>query len=161
MKSLVTLILGGNRGDRKVLLDSAVDALASKYELVNKSSVYETEAWGGVAKGLFLNQIIQIKTDQAPLNFLAFIQQVEMSLGRVRDEFWGDRTMDIDILFWDDLIIDSPTLKIPHPYMKARKFVLEPLNELSPDFTHPVLGKTINDLLQECKDKSKVRRIKK
>ena len=159
--SRVTLLLGGNRGDRDLLLTTAVESVTKRYSLLFKSLVYETEAWGGIAKGPFLNQVIQIETSDSPMVLLAFIQKIEVDLGRLRNDHWGDRTMDIDILFWDKMIITTPELNIPHPFIQERKFVLEPLNEIMPDFVHPVLKKTIRELVAECKDKSSVQVFKK
>jgi 2-amino-4-hydroxy-6-hydroxymethyldihydropteridine diphosphokinase len=161
MKSKVTLILGGNRGNREVLLKRALDRITSENRLLLESSIYETEAWGGIATGPFLNQVIQIMTSQEPMGFLAFIQKVETELGRRRSEPWGDRTMDIDILFWDDSVLDTPELKVPHPFISQRKFVLEPLSEILPDLIHPTLNQKIRELLESCEDKSKVNKFKK
>jgi len=159
MKAKVTLILGGNRGDRELLLNAAVKSITDRNTLLLKSSVYETEAWGGIAEGPFLNQVIQVKSSFDPMTFLGFIQKIEIDLGRRRDEHWGDRTMDIDVLFWNDRFIDTPELKIPHPYMSQRKFVLVPLTEILPEFVHPVLGKSTLELLKECQDQSEVRKV--
>ncbi|WP_339865861.1 2-amino-4-hydroxy-6-hydroxymethyldihydropteridine diphosphokinase [uncultured Algoriphagus sp.] len=153
----VVLILGGNKGDRNALLFSAVEAVSGLGEITAKSKVYETEAWGGVAKGPFLNQIVEIETEYSPYEILSFIQKVEIGLGRKRDEHWGDRTMDIDIIYFGRNIIDTSELQIPHPYISERKFVLIPLAEILPDFIHPSLRKSNQQLLEECKDKSEVR----
>lgn len=151
------LILGGNKGDRNGLLASAVEAVSELGEMTAKSKVYETEAWGGVAKGPFLNQIVEIKTANSPFEILSFIQKIEIDLGRKRDEHWGDRTMDIDIIYFGGQVIETAELKIPHPYLSERKFVLIPLVEILPDFIHPSLRKSNQQLLEECKDKSEVR----
>ncbi len=161
MESKVTLILGGNKGDREVLLKTALDRITSKHKLLLESSIYETEAWGGIAEGPFLNQVIQIATSYDQMSFLAFIQNVETELGRMRNEPWGDRTMDIDILFWDDSVLDLPELKVPHPFIAQRRFVLQPLAEILPDLLHPTLQKKIKELLESCEDKSKVNKFKK
>lgn len=152
----VVLILGGNKGDKSGLLKSAVERVSELGELTLKSVVYETEAWGGVAKGAFLNQVIEIKTTYSPFEFLAFTQKIEIDLGRKRDEHWGDRTMDIDIIYFGKSIISSEELRIPHPFLSERRFVLAPLAEILPDFVHPVLGKSNLELLKECEDKSGV-----
>lgn len=161
MQSKVTLIIGGNRGDREALLKTAVERVTSNNKLLLESTIYETEAWGGIAKGPFLNQVIQIVSYDDPIAFLAFIQKVEIELGRRRNEHWGDRTMDIDILFWDDAVLDIPELKVPHPYISQRKFVLEPLAEILPDLIHPTLNKKVKELLESCEDDSKVIKYKK
>lgn len=153
------LILGGNRGDREALLSAAVKAVSAKCTLLQKSKIYETEAWGGVAKGAFLNQVIEIKTSLKAEELLSLIQQVEKDLGRKRAEPWGDRTMDIDILYFGNKIIDTPTLKIPHPYIQDRRFVLLPLAGICPDFVHPVLGKSTLELLDQCVDQCEVRKL--
>ncbi|MBN3522119.1 2-amino-4-hydroxy-6-hydroxymethyldihydropteridine diphosphokinase [Algoriphagus lutimaris] len=161
MKSKVTLILGGNRGDRELLLNEAVKFITERNTLLLKSSVYETEAWGGIAEGPFLNQVIQVRSSFDPMTFLGFIQKIETDLGRRRAEHWGDRTMDIDVLFWNDRIIDTPELKIPHPFMSQRKFVLVPLAEILPEFVHPIWKKTSRELLSLCEDDSIVYLYKK
>ncbi|WP_086541849.1 2-amino-4-hydroxy-6-hydroxymethyldihydropteridine diphosphokinase [Algoriphagus antarcticus] len=156
----VVLILGGNKGDRKALLRSAVEAVSELGELTLISKIYETEAWGGVAKGLFLNQVVEIKTSYSPSELLAFAQKTETDLGRKREEHWGDRTMDIDIIYFGKRVIDTPGLRIPHPFLTERKFVLAPLAEILPDFIHPVFGKSSQQMLEDCEDKSEVRKLK-
>lgn len=153
------LILGGNKGHREVLLRSAVEAVSNLGELTLASKIYETQAWGGVAKGAFLNQVVQIKTAYSAAELLAFIQGIEMDLGRTREEHWGDRTMDIDIIYFGDRIIDTPTLRIPHPFLAERKFVLAPLAEILPEFIHPVLGKSSLEMLKDCEDRSEVKKL--
>ncbi|MFC5626951.1 2-amino-4-hydroxy-6-hydroxymethyldihydropteridine diphosphokinase [Algoriphagus winogradskyi] len=151
------LILGGNKGDRNALLTSAVKAVSELGEVTAKSKVYETEAWGGVAKGPFLNQIVEIETTYSPFEILNFIQKIEIVLGRKRDEHWGDRTMDIDIIYFGGQVIEAVELEIPHPYLSERKFVLIPLAEILPDFIHPITGKSSLQMLKECRDKSEVK----
>ena len=153
----VVLILGGNKGDRIELLKSALKEVSKLGELTLISKVYETEAWGGVAKGAFLNQVVQLNTSYSPSKVLVFIQQVETDLGRKRDEHWGDRTMDIDIIYFGGNVIDTSELIIPHPFLAERKFVLVPLAEILPDFVHPILGKSSLEMLRACEDGSEVR----
>lgn len=151
------LILGGNKGDRLALLNKAMEMVLSENELVSKSRIYETEAWGGVAKAPFLNQVVQIKTAFTPIQLLDFIQEIETNLGRERQEPWGDRSMDIDIIFYGNEKINTERLKIPHPFISERSFVLTPLAEILPNFIHPMQQKTVADLLSECGDESEVK----
>ncbi len=157
MPEKAVLLLGGNKGDRLILLNAAVEAVSKLGEVTLLSKIYETEAWGGVAKGPFLNQLIQIKTTYSPSELLTFTQQIETDLGRKRDEHWGDRTMDIDVIYFGENVIDTPAIQIPHPFIVERKFVLAPLAEILPDFIHPIIGKTNRQMLIECKDESEVR----
>lgn len=152
MFAKVVLILGGNRGDRKELINQAVRFISEKNHLVASSAIYETQAWGNVAKGNFLNQVIQIETSVSPEKLLEQVQEIEKKLGRKRTETWGDRTMDIDILYFEDEVIQTPNLTIPHPFIQDRRFVLVPLTEILPDMIHPTLGKSNRTLLEECQD---------
>jgi 2-amino-4-hydroxy-6-hydroxymethyldihydropteridine diphosphokinase len=152
MFAKVVLILGGNRGDRKELINQAVKHISKKNHLVAISAIYETQAWGNVAKGNFLNQVIQLETSVSPENLLEQIQEIEETLGRKRTATWGDRTMDIDILYFGDEVIQTSKLTIPHPFIQDRRFVLIPLAEILPDMIHPVLGKSNLTLLEECHD---------
>ena len=156
MFSKVVIILGGNKGDRIKLLNQAVQGLSEVGEITRKSAIYETAAWGGVAKGAFLNQAIILETQLSPDELLAYIQNVEKQLGRKRDDHWGDRTMDLDILYFGGHVISTDSLQIPHPYIAQRRFVLVPLVEILPEFIHPVLEKNQLELLEECEDKSAV-----
>lgn len=156
MQTEVVLCLGGNKGDREKLLSQAIASLGQYFELIRLSFVYETEAWGGVAKGKFLNQLAVIYTSRPALQVLEIIQRIEAELGRTREEPWGDRTMDIDILFHGEEIIDTENLKVPHPFIAERRFVLVPLMELFPERKHPISGKTSAQMLMECKDRSEV-----
>lgn len=149
--------LGGNKGDRKILLRRAVAALRGHFEVLRVSEIYETAAWGGVAKGDFLNQLAIISTEKSPEEVLGIIQGIEADLGRTREEPWGDRTMDIDIVYFGEQVIDTPQLKIPHPFIAQRKFVLVPLAALLPEKTHPVSGKSSREMLEACQDGSEVR----
>ncbi len=152
------LILGGNKGDKLNNLERAIKSIEARVgEVVNKSSIYSTKAWGNTNQPDFVNQVIDVETKLSALDLLKEILLIEEELGRVRTEVkWGERTMDIDILFYNDELIDEPNLKIPHPYIKERKFVLVPMNEIAGDFIHPVLKKSIYDLLGKCGDELEV-----
>jgi 2-amino-4-hydroxy-6-hydroxymethyldihydropteridine diphosphokinase len=148
------LALGSNLGNRTKNLNSAIDALNScpGIRVVRKSSFYETEPVGGPDQGRFLNGVIEIETTLEPEDLLKAALSIESSLGRVRREHWGPRTIDIDILTLGDLVYVSPRLSIPHPLMHERGFVLRPLLEIAPDFKHPVFGTSGSDLLSVCTD---------
>src|SRR5690606_16256863 len=138
----VYLILGGNLGDKYANLQKAIELVAVQIgNVIEKSSVYETEAWGKTDQPNFLNLALIAETKLEPLEVLEEIHKIETLLGRKREEHWGARTMDIDILFYDDEIISLSNLVIPHPYIAKRRFVLAPLVEIIPDFSHPVLKK--------------------
>jgi 2-amino-4-hydroxy-6-hydroxymethyldihydropteridine diphosphokinase len=156
MQTEVVLSLGGNKGNREKLLFRAIEALNDYFQLLKVSKIYETSAWGGVAKGDFLNQIAVISTELNPEDVLELIQVIESDLGRLRDEPWGDRTMDIDILYFGGRVINTGNLVIPHPYIAARKFILVPLVELLPKKIHPLTQKSSIEMLEDCKDLSKV-----
>ncbi|WP_144603807.1 2-amino-4-hydroxy-6-hydroxymethyldihydropteridine diphosphokinase [Algoriphagus algorifonticola] len=154
MNNEVVLILGGNLGDTLSLIGEAKKQLLNLGELKGESSIYRTEAWGNVADQDFLNQVVVIYTALEPLEFLKEIQGIEKVLGRKRFETWGNRTMDIDILYWNQEVIDHENLKVPHPYLQKRKFVLIPLVEILPDRIHPQLNQTNFQLLEVCPDES-------
>lgn len=154
------LLTGGNEGDRYLNMQQArtnIEHICGQLLLV--SSIYETAAWGKRDQPDFLNQVLLIKTLLDPRDLLTAILNIEKEGGRKRTVKNAPRTIDIDILFYDHLILDEPGLSIPHPRIPERRFVLEPLNEISPDFMHPVLGKTIHQLLLECKDELAVKKI--
>lgn len=148
----VVLGLGGNEGDRLLLLNEAVNSLLEEMKLVRASAIYETEAWGGESLSPYLNQVLVLQTKMDPEKILACIQQIEHRLGRKRGTKWGDRTMDIDILYFDEAVIQSEVLQIPHPQLSFRKFVLVPLAEVLPDYIHPLEKRSSKDLLKKCKD---------
>lgn len=151
--ALVYLSLGSNIGDRVAYIQQAVKLLQSenKITLVRSSTLYETEPWGNKNQAWFVNAVIEAKTQLSPQDLLNHCQQVECELGRVREGVpkWGERTIDIDILFYDNLIINTPELTIPHKHLHERAFTLVPLLELVPTLKHPVSGKTISELHDE------------
>lgn len=155
------LLLGCNLDDRKGNINKAVLLIEEKIgAIVCKSSIYESEPWGFEAEQPFLNQVLEVQTSHSPNDLLQHIHQIENELGRQRLQAgYESRTMDIDILFYDDLILNTDHLKIPHPEIRNRRFVLEPLNEIFPDLLHPALQKSINDLLNICEDKLWVKKF--
>ena len=152
------LLLGTNLGDRRENLASAKNLIAKfAGEIIKESSVYETAPWGITDQGNFLNQALLVATNLAPTDLLKNILDIEKKMGRERIEKWGPRLIDIDILYYNEDIVYNHDLKIPHPFMQDRKFALVALNELSPEWKHPLLRKTADQMLEECKDKGWVR----
>lgn len=148
------LLLGGNLGNRLQNLQSALSLINSKAGVITKkSNVFVTKAWGNEQQSDFYNQAICVETKMIAIDLLNTLLKVEEQLGRKRTaDKWQARTMDIDILFFNDTIIDSEELKVPHPFIQERKFVLIPMAEIASDFIHPVLKKSIKQLMDECKD---------
>ena len=158
--STAYLLIGGNLGDRKQNLSTAIELINEQCGIVTKtSSLYETAAWGITDQPAFLNQALEISTSLNAKQLLRKILKVEKMMGRVRKEKFGPRIIDIDILFYEDEIHDLRFLKIPHPELQNRRFVLEPLAEINSEFLHPVLKKTIAELLEECPDNLEVKKI--
>jgi 2-amino-4-hydroxy-6-hydroxymethyldihydropteridine diphosphokinase len=153
METPVFLLLGTNLGDRISNLTNATQAIKRVVgTVVNASSVYETSAWGKTDQPSFLNQAVEITTRLEPEAVLKSILSIEEGLGRKRNEKWGERTIDIDILMFGDKICQQPDLVIPHPQLANRRFTLVPLNEIAPEFVHPVFKKTVAELLAACPD---------
>ena len=158
----VTLIFGGNQGDRKALIREAITEMSSIGKIQHCSSLYETAPWGFESSDSFYNQIVTYATDLLPEEVLDKCQATEQKLGRVRTGTqFCSRTMDIDILFCDSRVINTPRLTVPHPRLAQRNFVLAPLNESMPDFIHPVIHKNMTTLLSECTDTLKAEIIEK
>jgi 2-amino-4-hydroxy-6-hydroxymethyldihydropteridine diphosphokinase len=144
---MIFLSLGTNLGDRAANLRSAISALAPAMRVVRESSIYETAPWGFEDQSYFLNMVVEAETDLAPLDLLKYLKTLETELGRTPTFRYGPRLIDLDILFYDELILQKPELTIPHPRLHERAFVLVPLADLAPNFIHPVLQKTIQQLL--------------
>lgn len=147
------LLLGSNLGDRKLNLTSAADQVTRLVgNIVRKSNIYETEAWGKKDQPEYYNQVLEVKTLLSPEELLSAIHAIENKTGRQRRQQYEARILDIDIIFYDDLVIREPDLTIPHPHLHERNFTLIPLMELIPMKMHPVLNKTIEDLYMESQD---------
>src|SRR5579871_3656219 len=148
----VFLLLGSNVGDRLDNLARAENELARLGVIEKKSSVYQTAPWGKIDQPNFLNVALLITSSLDPTMVLEEILKIEHKLGRTRTEKWGERLIDVDIIYFGDLIVDSQDLIIPHPHLQYRKFVLIPLVEIDADFVHPEFKKTNRQLLAECQD---------
>lgn len=156
----VYLLLGSNQQQPSRQLELAEKKVEKHIgPIIRKSHVYQTEAWGHVKQPDFLNRVLIIHTIYSAEHVLQKILEVEKSMGRIRTSRFAPRTIDIDILFYDKAIIHLPHLKVPHPLLAERKFVLVPLNELSPRFIHPEKNTSIHELLKYCRDPLNVKRI--
>jgi len=145
-ENVVFLGLGSNLGDRGENIKKAIEHLKDKIRIEKVSSIIETEPYGFVDQPKFLNCVLKGTTVLSPLELLEFVLDIENKMGRKRLFKWGPRNIDIDILFYDDCVIDTENLKIPHPELHKRLFVLEPLCEIEKDFVHPVLKKSVYEL---------------
>ncbi len=149
----VVLSLGGNVGDVKQSFMRSIDFLKKEVgEVVLISPIYQTKAWGVENQPDFLNQVLVLNSKLNPQKVLEKCLDIELRLGRVRKQKWFERNIDIDMLFYNDEIIDSPNLTIPHPYVHKRNFVLYPLADVLPNFKHPLLGESMEELKKECDD---------
>lgn len=151
--NIVFLLLGANLDQPLAQINKAQLLLSNQLGLLSSAStMYETQAWGVEDQPPFLNQVITILTEKTPQETLLICQKIENELGRIRQHKWGSRVIDIDILYYNDLIIHEPTLIIPHPYLHLRKFTLVPLVEIAENFMHPSLHQTNKELLDRCID---------
>ena len=154
------LLIGGNMGNRVEQLQMAVDQIGQRIgQVAQVSALYETAAWGKTDQASFLNQALLVNTDLEPLPLLKELLAIELEMGRERLEKNGPRTIDIDIIFYNDAIIHEPGLLVPHPAMAQRRFVLAPLAEIAPNLRHPQLKQTMRDLLEACTDPLPVARF--
>lgn len=151
-KRIYTLLLGSNLGDRQRYMQFSKELIEKKCgRILAASSMHETEAWGKTDQDDFLNQALLIDSTLSPLDFLDEIQEIELALGRQRNEKWGPRTIDIDILAVGQEIIEHERLQVPHPGIPERLFVLEPLVEIAADWIHPLLNRSAKELLDDLR----------
>jgi 2-amino-4-hydroxy-6-hydroxymethyldihydropteridine diphosphokinase len=156
----VYLATGSNIGDKSAHLTKALELIEVYVgDLVQVSGVYRTAAWGIEDQPEFLNQVMAVDCNLEPETLLLAVMEIERQMGRERRIRWGERLIDIDILFYGNLVSQSQRLTIPHPFIHERNFVLQPLLEIAPDFCHPVLQKSIRELAAACPDPLKVERI--
>ena len=158
----IYFLLGGNIGNREAILSEAVKKMTIQLgKFVQTSALYETEPWGFTHEQNFLNQVVVFDTELSALDILDKTQIIEKELGRVRKTTqYCERTIDIDILFYGNECIENERLSIPHPRIQERSFALHPLEELIPEFIHPLLKKSIKQLKDECSDKLKVNKFR-
>ncbi|HEX5172224.1 MAG TPA: 2-amino-4-hydroxy-6-hydroxymethyldihydropteridine diphosphokinase [Cyclobacteriaceae bacterium] len=151
------LLLGSNLGDvRQNMIDAQKKITESIGPIVTKSSIYKTAPWGITNQPEFLNQVVLVNTSLDPTALLSKAMSIEHEMGRLRKEKWQARIIDLDILFYNDEIINEKNLTIPHPGIPVRRFTLKPLVEIAPDYIHPVYLRKLSDLLNECDDQSPV-----
>ena len=156
MDHIVYLALGSNMGNRLSNLKAAVLNLTPQMTIKQKSAIYETPPWGFIEQDAFLNQVVKVTTYLEPEPLLRHLKRMETALGRVPNFQNGPRVIDIDILFFDKMIINTPPLVVPHPRLHERAFVLVPLAEIEPDFVHPILQRPINKILEDV-DRSEIK----
>jgi len=156
--SIAYIIFGSNLGDRLYNLQEALNLLQkSNIQVIASSPIYQTKAWGNVNQDDFLNMVLKIETSFKPQKLLKVLLKTELQMGRKRgEEQWLPRIIDLDILYFNEEIVNLPNLKIPHPYIAQRRFTLIPLTDIAADFVHPVLLETNKKLLKNCSDHSEV-----
>jgi len=156
----VYILLGSNQGNSIKQLEIATQSIAEWVgNVVQSSSIYRTAAWGNTQQDAFSNQIILVRTEKTASQVLRILLTIEDKMERIRTLKWAPRTIDLDILFYDELILEEPELTIPHPYLHQRRFTLIPMAEMAPNFLHPKLLKSISQLLQICPDQLSVEKI--
>ena len=155
----VFLGLGSNVGDREDYMMQALTAIGGleKSRIQDISSIYETEPWGKKDQGIFLNQVVEVETQITPHELLRMCKKIEEKLGRKNGKAWDPRTMDIDLLLYGDRIVEEAELRVPHPRLQGRRFVLIPLDEIAPNFSIPGSGMTVREALEACPDTGSVK----
>lgn len=153
------ILLGSNLEDRLAYLKDAKEKLSQSLELINSSSIYETSAWGNENQSNYYNQVLVFNTKKSPIELLQLCLTTETQMGRIRTVKWADRIIDIDVLYYNEEIIVTNDLKVPHPLIQERRFVLSPLAEIAPHYKHPVWNKTNLQLLNDCNDPLEVKKI--
>jgi 2-amino-4-hydroxy-6-hydroxymethyldihydropteridine diphosphokinase len=144
-------------GNRKSYIEKSMQEIEQEVgSIICSSKIYESSPWGETNQNHFLNSVIKVESKLSPYVLLEKLQEIENNSGRIRKEKWGERSIDLDILFYNFEIINTKNLKIPHPYIQERRFVLIPLSEIATDYNHPVLQKNMSVLLKECTDTEKV-----
>ena len=160
-RHIAYISIGSNLGDPKAHCRFAMEALdqGGETELISASSLYETSPWGNEEQDPFVNAAVGIATHLEPKVLVRHLRTIEAQRHRERLDRWGPRTLDLDLLLYDDAVVAVPGLTIPHPQMHERLFVLIPLEEIAPDLIHPIIGRSVHDLRIGCSDQGSVERI--
>jgi len=162
VKQDIYIALGSNLGDRLANIRKAIELMKEEgIEIINESPIYETEPVGHKEQGWFLNSVVKGRTELSPGRLWEALEKIEKSIGREREIKWGPRIIDLDILFYGNKILNDKQLQIPHSELHKRSFVLIPLEEIAPELVHPVLKKTISELLRDLKDNSQVKLLER
>jgi 2-amino-4-hydroxy-6-hydroxymethyldihydropteridine diphosphokinase len=160
--ALAFISLGSNIGNKIMNFTIALERMRARHiQIENCSRIYQTAAWGNTNQDDFLNAVVQVSTELKPHDLLTTLLDIEAGMGRQRGDLpWQPRTIDLDILYYDDTVINDEILQIPHPHLHQRRFTLIPLNDLDADFIHPVLKQSNKELLLHCSDKCEVHATK-
>jgi len=151
------IILGSNMGNKMAHLQMAIELMnLQNISLIQQSSIYKTDAWGNTDQDDFYNQVIEVATELSAKILLQTLLDIETKMGRTRNQKWEARIIDLDILYFNNEVIDTEKLKVPHPYLHVRKFTLIPLSEIAAYYIHPIFNKTNAELLTNCSDRSEV-----